>query len=341
MNGTKQAGRMKFGIRFIENLGTVGDIVRYSRQAEQAGFDCVWFPHDIFMKNTWVVTAAVAQATERIAIGNVGTNPYTTNPAEIASYLATLDEVSGGRAVIGIGLHTHDMVNWAGVDCTDILQVTRESVDLIRRLLNGEVVEHHSPHFSWSDQCYLRFKPLRPDIPIYVCAFGDDYLALSGEIGDGSLPMVTPPASAPRMVACIEKGLAGRDPGTAFDIAGCAWLSIAEDGRAADSEMRKMIAYFGPYLEDDALSAIGLSSGDFSQIRELIGKQDYEKARAAVTPDMLRLGLSGDPGMIIEQIEALADAGITQVNLGGPVGPDVTEAINLLGTKVLPHFAGR
>lgn len=332
---------MKFGIRFIENLGTVGDIVGYSQQAEQAGFDCVWFPHDIFMKNTWVVTAAVAQATDRIAIGNVGTNPYTTNPAEIASYLATLDELSGGRAVIGIGLHTHDMVNWAGIDCTDILQVTRESVDLIRRLLNGEVVEHHSPHFSWSDQCYLRFKPLRSEIPIYVCAFGDDFLALSGEIGDGSLPMITPPASAPRMVECIRKG---RDRGNSereFDIAGCAWLSIAEDGRAAESEMRKMIAYFGPYLEDDALATIGLKSTDFNDIRDLIGGQDYEKAQSAVTPDMLKLGLAGNPGMIIEQIEELRDAGITQVNLGGPIGPDVPDAIKLLGTKVLPHFAGR
>lgn len=332
---------MRFGIRFIENLGTVGEIVGYSQQAEQAGFDCVWFPHDIFMKNTWVVTAAVAQATERIAIGNVGTNPYTTNPAEIASYLATLDELSGGRAVIGIGLHTHDMVNWAGVDCTDILQVTRESVDLIRRLLNGEVVEHRSPHFSWSDQCYLRFKPLRPDIPIYVCAFGDAFLALSGEIGDGSLPMITPPASAPRMVACIRKGRDRASAGRDFDIAGCAWLSIAEDGRAADSEMRKMIAYFGPYLEADALATIGLKPSDFDEIRDLIGKQDYERARSAVTPDMLRLGLSGDPGMIIEQIEEVRAAGISQVNLGGPIGPDVAEAINLLGTKVLPHFAGR
>ncbi|NOZ41897.1 MAG: LLM class flavin-dependent oxidoreductase, partial [Alphaproteobacteria bacterium] len=99
---------MKFGIRFIEKLGTIPEIVTFSQQAEQAGFDYVWYPHDIFMKNTWVVTAAVAQATDRIKIGSVGPNPYTTNPVEIASYVASLDELSGGRAVIGIGLHTYD-----------------------------------------------------------------------------------------------------------------------------------------------------------------------------------------------------------------------------------------
>ncbi|PCI47633.1 MAG: hypothetical protein COB49_06965 [Alphaproteobacteria bacterium] len=330
---------MKFGIRFIENLGPVPDIVRFSQQAEQAGFEYVWYPHDIFMKNTWVVTAAVAQATDKIKIGSVGPNPYTTNPAEIASYLATLDELSGGRAVIGLGLHTYDMVGWAGVDCGDILQVTREAVQMIRQLLRGEVVEHHSPHFNWSDQCYLRFKPVRPEVPLYVCAFGAEFLALSGEIGDGSLPMLTPPASARRMVDCIRKGQKLNKTGKDFDIAGCAWLSVSEDGQEAENVMRSMIAYFGPYLEDDALATIGLESADFDHIRDLISQQEYELAQRAVSDDMLKLGLTGRPHDIIEQIEALEDAGITQINLGGPIGPHVKNAIELLGEKILPHFA--
>ncbi len=334
---------MKFGIRFIENLGRVPDIVRFSQQAELAGFDYVWYPHDIFMKNTWVVTSAVAQATSRIKIGSVGPNPYTTNPVEIASYLATLDELSNGRAVIGIGLHTYDMVAWAGVDCRDILEVVRESVDLIRRLLRGEVVEHHSRHFDWSDQCYLRFKPLRPDVPIYVCAFGDEFLALSGEIGDGSLPMLTPPASARRMVDCIRRGQRYNKSGPKydrdFDIAGCAWLSLSEDGEEAEAAMRRMIAYFGPYLEAEALATIGLKTEDFDEIRRLISNQDYETAQKAVTRDMLKLGLTGRPRDVIDQIEELRDAGITQINLGGPLGPDVKTAIELLGKKILPYFA--
>ena len=57
----------------------------------QAGFEYVWYPHDTFMQNTWVITAAVSEHTSRIKIGSVGTNPYTTSPAEIATYIATLD----------------------------------------------------------------------------------------------------------------------------------------------------------------------------------------------------------------------------------------------------------
>lgn len=328
------------GIRFIEYLGDVHETVNYAQMAEQAGFDTVWFPHDIFMKNTWVVTSAVAAATTRIKIGNVGTNPYTTNPAEIASYLATLDELSRGRAVIGVGLHTKAMVEWAGVDCTHLLRRTRESVRLIRALLNGEVAISDNEDFHWNEQCSLRFKPLRADVPIYVCAFGEDYLALSGEIGDGSLPMITPPASAGRMVDCIKTGLARRSDGkTDFDIAGCAWLSIAEDGAEAADNMRSMISYFGQYLEAPALAAIGLGLDDFDEIKVLIKAGDYERAKQAVTPAMMKLGLVGTPHQIIAQIEELADQGVTQINLGGPIGPDVKASIALLGAKVIPHFS--
>ncbi len=95
---------MKFGLRLISYVGNAPELVRLAVLAEQAGFDYVWFPHDTFMANSWVITSAVAAQTSHIQIGSVGTNPYTTNPAEIATYVATLDELSAGRAVLGLGL---------------------------------------------------------------------------------------------------------------------------------------------------------------------------------------------------------------------------------------------
>ncbi len=332
-------GKIRLGIRFIEYLGGLHDIIDYAALADEAGLDTVWFPHDIFMKNTWVVTAAVAMATKKIRIGSIGTNPYTTDPAEIATYLAGLDELSRGRAVIGIGVHTTDMLQWAGVDCTHVLRRTANTIAMVRALLRGETVCDDNEDFHWNEQCYLRFKPVRKEVPVYVCAYGADYLALSGEIGDGSLPMITPPASAPRMVACIKKGLARRATKPAhFDMAGCAWLSLSEDGAEAEARMRAMIAYFGPYLEAEAIATIGLHPEDFDDIRGLIARKDYEGAQAAVTPPMMKLGLCGTPHQVIAQIEGLADQGLTQVSLGGPIGPDVGKAIALIGEKLVPHF---
>ncbi len=321
---------MRFGVRLIQYHGDARRLVELAILAERAGADQVWFPHDPFMRHTWALTSAVAVRTERIGIASIATNPYTTDPSEIAAYLATLDELSGGRALIGIGLHTEQMVGWTGYDAADHIERTRDAVDRVRRLLRGEVVAVA----PWSDQAYLRFEPPAREIPVYVAAFGPDYLALSGEIGDGSLPMLTPPESAPLMVSAIRAGAGTRE----LDIAGCAWLSLSEDGAAAREFLRTMIAYFGPYLEDAALATVGLRAADFEPIKELLDAGRYEAAAAAVTEDMLRLAVAGTPDEVIVAIEKLGDAGITQANLGGPLGPDPVEALRLLGERVLPHF---
>jgi len=330
---------MKFGLRLIGYLGNAREIVRLAVLAERAGFDYVWFPHDTFMANTWVITSAVATQTSRIGIGSVGTNPYTTSPAEIATYIATLDDLSSGRAVLGLGLHTEKMVEWTGIDASDYMVRTREAVEIIRALLRGEVVAWRGKAFQWTEQCYLRFKPYRSEIPIYVCAFGPEYLALSGAIGDGSLPMITPPESAAYMVEAITAGAreAGRDPAE-VDIAGCGWLSLARDRGEATEVLRKMVSYFGPYLEAPALATIGLSPEDFAEIGRLVEAGQYDEAAALVTDRMTDLAIRGTPADVIRRIEAVADMGVTQVNLGGPLGPDPSEAIRLMGGQVMPHF---
>jgi 5,10-methylenetetrahydromethanopterin reductase len=330
---------MKFGIRLIGYLGTIHELVRLAVLAEKAGFDYVWFPHDTFMANTWVITSAVAAHTSRIQIGSVGTNPYTTTPSEVATYIATLDELSHGRAVLGLGLHTEKMVEWTGISASDCMVRTREAVDIIRALLRGEVVAYQGEAFHWTGQCYLRFKPYRAAVPIYVCAFGAEYLAMSGAIGDGSLPMITPPESAAYMVKEITAGAraAGRNPAD-VDIAGCGWLSLAENRGEATKVLRKMISYFGPYLEAPALATIGLVPEDFRGISELVEAGKYDEAAAQVTDQMTDLAIRGTPQDVIRRIESIAAMGITQVSLGGPLGPDPAAAIRLMGEQVMPYF---
>jgi 5,10-methylenetetrahydromethanopterin reductase len=217
---------MKFGIRLIEYLGDTRELLRLAVAAEHAGVDSLWFPHDPFMRNTWVLTSAPAVMTRRVQIGGVGINPYTTDPSEIATYVATLDELSAGRCILGLGLHTDSMVAWTGRDTTHYMAVMRDAVALIRQLLRGENAASDSRHYPWTDQCYLRFKPRRADVPIYVSSFGDEFHELAGEIGDGCQPMVTPPAGARHTVSAIERGIArsGR-PRSQYTISGCGWLS--------------------------------------------------------------------------------------------------------------------
>lgn len=329
----------RFGIRFLDNLGSPRELVELAVLAERHGFDSVWYPHDTLRPNSWVMASATAMATEKIQVCSVGTNPWSTHPADIVTFLATLDKLSGGRAAIGLGLHTTEHLAWCGIDCGDYIQATQESYAIVRRLLSGESPAYQGQVFQWTDQGHLRFQPLRPDVPIYICPFGEQYLELSGQIGDGSLPMVTPPESAPLMLEPIFRGArkAGRDP-AAVDIAGLAWISVSEDGRAARDRLAEIVAYFGTYLEAPALATIGVRPEDYLPARERIMAGDAAGARRLISDQMLKLGIVGTPAECRRQIEGLVAAGVTTVLLGGPLGPDPKEAIRLMGEQIIPYF---
>ena len=141
------------------------------------------------------------------------------------------------------------------------------------------------------------------------------------------------------MVEHIRRGAAAAHrPMDRFVISGCAWLSLSETRQAAAAAMKKMVAYFGPYLEEPALNMVGLSVRDMLPLKERVTAGDYEGAWSLVTEPMLRIGITGTPEDVIRRIEILHKQGINEINLGGPLGPDPAEAIRLMGSKVIPYF---
>lgn len=331
---------MRFGVRLIQHLGTPRDIVELGILADKAGFDHAWFPSDKFMYHAWSIIAALSEHTERIIVGANGTEPYGVSPGETAAFMATLDHLNRGRTAIGYGMHTQKMIEWMGINVDDRVTRVREAVELMRRVWRGEVAEFKGREFHWSDQCYLRFEPYRKKIPIYVSGFEDADLEMSGEIGDGSLPMVTPPESAKLMVERVLKGVkkAGRKA-SEIDICGCGWFSLSETGsHTVTDPLRDILAYFGNYLDEAALNTVGLSREDFAATAKCVADRDYAGARELVTADMQKLAIVGSPQDAIRKIEMLFDAGITQVSVGGPLGPDPRATIRLFGEEIIPYF---
>lgn len=328
----------RIGVRFLDNVGSVPELVELAVQAERAGFDSVWFPHDAYRVNSWALLSAVAVRTERILLGS-RQNIYTTHPSEIATFISTLDWLSNGRVILVPGLHNTDALDWSGIPHDDPVTRTREAVEIIERLLRGENGAYKGREFSMTERTFMRVPLLRDRVPVIVAPVGDELLELSGEIGDGSAPMITPPESASLMVEAIRRGAirAGRDIDE-LEIVGCAWICVAEDGQIARDMLADIVGTFGAYLEEAALNCIGLHQSDFRPILELLNRGETDAARALVRPEMLRLAIVGTPEECVEQIGSIFESGVTHLSLGGPLGPDVRQAIDLMGSRILPAF---
>lgn len=326
-------------IRLTQFVGGPAELVDLAVTAEEAGFDQVWFAGDPFLLHPWSLCTAAALRTSRIQVGALGTNPCTVDPSEIAAHLGTLDLLSGGRALAGIGAHTDAMVPALGIDGTTTPARTAEAVRLVRALIAGQDAPTDGALYRWRPGCALGFTPARRRIPLYVTAYGEDFLTAAGGYGDGVLPILFPPETAPEVVARIRAGAAaaGRDPAE-VDVAGCVWVSVADDPAVAGDLIRPTIAFFGPYLSDRELAVVGLSPADFAPVTAALADGGVAAAAELVTDDMLRLAVVGTPEEVVDRLRRLVEAGVTQLSLGGPLGPDPGAAIRLLGERVLPRL---
>lgn len=331
---------MKFGIRLADWFGTTQNIVELAVLAEKSGFDYCWVSHDVFMRSSFVTLTSIADHTNRMILGNTILNPYTTNPAELAMFLASLDELTGGRAVCGISAGALEYMQWLGVPAARPLTRTKEAVELIRLLLSGKVAKYEGKEFQWTDQCYMRFSPFRSKIPVYIGGQGDKMLEYSGAGGDGALPLLYPPDFAEYAVKKISEGAkaAGKNP-KEVDIAGCVWMSIAKNRDAAVVDpLKELVAYFGPLLGAKGLAAVGLSHEEFAPVHDAFKKKGLKEAIKLVTPKMLRLAIYGSPEDCISQLERLERAGVNQVLIGSPLGPNPRESITIIGNEIIPQF---
>jgi 5,10-methylenetetrahydromethanopterin reductase len=270
---------MKFGVRLADWFGTTGNMVELAVLAERNGFDYCWVSHDVFMRSSFVTLSSIADHTNKMILGNTILNPYTTNPAELAMFIASLDELTGGRAVCGISAGALEYMAWLGIEAQKPLTRTKEAVDLIRLLLSGKVAKYDGKEFQWSEQCYFRYKPVRSKVPVYNGGQGDKMLEYSGAAGDGALPLLYPPDFAQYAVKKISDGArkAGKDP-KGVDIAGCVWMSVAKDRETAVIDpLRELVAYFGPLLGVKGLSTVGLSHEEFAPVHDTFKKKGLRR----------------------------------------------------------------
>ena len=303
---------LTFSVRFNNDVPP-RQFARLAALAEEGGFDQVWVSHDLFFHAAPVLVTAAAHATSRIALGVGVFNPVSMHAAEIAMVAASLAELTGGRALLGIGAGADRFLSWAGLTFDPPVARTERAIREIRALLAGDA--------PWAPEGRMRIPVSH--VPIYVGAMGPQMLRMAGRVADGALPLLFPPSHYRVAAAQVAEGagIAGRDV-QSIDVAACIWCSIADDGERARAALAEKIAYYGPSFSPDLLARAGLRVSDFGG--------------GAITPQMLSLGIAGGPADVAAACARLIADGARHVSFGPPLGPDPEEAIRVLAREVIP-----
>ncbi|PCN50283.1 5,10-methylenetetrahydromethanopterin reductase [Candidatus Geothermarchaeota archaeon ex4572_27] len=320
---------VKFGIELVPDR-PVDKVVELAVAAEQSGLDYVWVTDHYNNRNVYVTLAAMAAATKRITLGVGVTNPYVVHPVWTASAIATLDELSGGRAVLGIGAGDRATLEGIGIKWERPLTSVKEAVEVMRRLLAGEKVKLEGEAFKVA-KAKLNYKPSRVP-PIYVGAQGPKMLEVAGMVGDGVLINASNPKDFEDAIKYIKAGAekAGRDF-SKIDVVAYTCFSVDEDSAAAKEAAKPIVAFIVAGSPSQVLSKYGITEDEANKVREAIGRGDIKGATQLVTDRMLdAFSIAGTPSEVSAKIEQLIKAGVTQVVMGSPLGPKKKAAIGLM-----------
>jgi F420-dependent oxidoreductase-like protein len=321
------------------NLGYWGagpaDNVALAQEADRLGFHSVWtaeaYGSDSVTPLTWI-----AAKTERIAVGTAVMQMPARTPALAAMTAATLDLLTGGRVLLGLGVSGPQVVEgWHGVPYGKPLGRTREYVSIVRAVLRRErPLEHRGEHYEipvsggtgLGKPLKLIIHPLRSEIPIYLAAIGPKNVALAGEIADGWLGIFFSPERMSLYRAWLEEGFtragAGKDI-SRIDVAPTAAVVLGDDIAACRDRVKPNLAlYIG-----------GMGARDRNFYFNLACRYGYEEAAtriqelylagrkpeaAAAVPDRLvdEVALCGPRERIAERLSAWREAGVTTLICG-------------------------
>lgn len=319
-------------------MAELGDLGQLS---EQLGYRYFWYVDTRFKPECYLGLAAVAARTSSIMLGTGVTDPFSRHPAITTVSIATLDEMSGGRAVLGLGAGGATL-RQLGIDWKLPVAALRESVDVIRRLLLGEEVTLEGKVISL-ERGKLQYQPLRPEIPIYFATHGAQVTKLAGEVADGILlaNTVAPDELAP-FLERIGEGLAvsGR-PRSAFDL--CVRLEIAldDDEEAAFMVMKNRVVtkLINEYPKWDYLAKRGITLP--AAFEEAAAQKQPVSAAATLFPNEVvgSLTLAGNAERIAQQISAVIRPEVTQICVRPYVtrGQNVASVIEKFAKEVMPR----
>ncbi len=292
--------------------------------ADRLGYDSFWLP-EVWGYEVFSLLTEIALKTKRIKLATGIVNVFSRTPALIAMQAATLDEISGGRVILGLGTSGKKVIEGLhGRDFEKPLTQTRDVIRVVRAMLEGRPLSETDTKLRRYRPFTLDFEPTRRRIPIYVAALKPKSIASIGEMADGWMPIFWPYDRLSDGRRFIEEGAAkaGRDPSEIVTAPFTTVIPIP--GKRASQKARELIAFYvggmGDYYKT-LLTGFGYAE-ECDEIERLYRDKSTRKmAGEAVTDDMIEaLTISGDPLHCRREIARRRELGMEQPLINLPPG---------------------
>ena len=310
------------------------EAVELAVRCEQVGFDRLGVSDVVFWPDCFVLQALIARATERIGIGAMVTNPYTRHPAVLAGALATLQELSGGRMFLGIGVGAG--LEDLRIDYPRPVRALREAIVGIRGLLAGETVELDGEMFPIDGAGLVR--PPETPVPISIGTRSRQVMQLAGELADIALVGARhfTPELARRYRGWLAEGAAraGRSADD-IDVAPRLTLCVSADGDLARRSVVRYVAHYLAIIRPVEMDPDRLAAIDEALARARGWYFDTDRYDPPELFDLVddewirRYAVAGAPAEIPEQIAAVTDLGFTSasLNLAAVLRPSMAQGL--------------
>ena len=315
---------------YLQDAHDLRDGLDYARYAEEKGFDAVWQAESRLVRDAIVPMAAYAAVTERVKVGSGVINNWTRNIGLLAATFLTLDDLAPDRVICGIGAWWDPLAKNVGIDRRKPLTAMRETVEVLRRLLDMERVTFHGEfhHVDGIELDVVHGRKEPRNVPIYIGATGPKMMELTGEIADGVvLNYCVPPSYNEQAMERLEAG--AKKSGRSIDELDRPQLvvcSVDEDeDKALDTSRELLTQYLAQQPHIAKASEVDQSVVD--EIQAILGwpatHEQIQQAKHLVPDDLVtRITASGTPEQARAKVQEYMDNGATCPILY-PVGGDV------------------
>ena len=315
---------------YLQDAHDLREGLDYVRYAEEKGFEAVWQAESRLVRDAVVPMAAYAAVSNRIKIGSGVINNWTRNIGLLAATYLTLDDLAPDRIICGIGAWWDPLAKNVGIDRRKPLTAMRETVEILRRLLNLERVTFHGEfvHVDGIELDVVHGRREPRNIPIMIGATGDKMMEMTGEIADGVvLNYCVPPEYNVRALELLQKGAkkAGRtlDDVDRPQLVVCSVDHNREKARDSTRELLTQYLAQQPHIA----KASGVSPDVVNEIQSILGwpatKEQIRQAKHFVPDELIyRITASGTPEEARSKVQEYINHGCTSPILY-PVGGDV------------------